>query len=118
MKTLKVGFFALLGLIVGISGAQYAYAQQAKTLKIGAVFALTGPAAPGIKECMEGVQGAADWVNAKGGITIKGQSYQIKVVPEDNKSAPEGIVAATNKLVHQDKVSLSWVRWCPAYRLR
>lgn len=104
MKALKIGFFALLGLIVVVSAAQVAYAQEAKTLKIGAVFALTGPAAPGIKEALEGVQGAADWVNKKGGIKIKGQPYLIEVIPEDNKSAPEGIVAAANKLVHQDKV--------------
>jgi branched-chain amino acid transport system substrate-binding protein len=97
-------FFVVLGLMVVIAVNQNVYAQEAKTLKIGAVFALTGPASPGIKECMEGVLGAADWINQKGGITIKGQQYRIKILPEDNKSSPEGIVAAANKLVHQDKV--------------
>lgn len=104
MKRIRFGFFVLLGLMVAIGMSQNVYAQEAKTLKIGAVFALTGPAAPGIKECMEGVQGAAEWINQKGGITIKGQQYQIEVIPADNGSSPEGIVAAANKLVHQDNV--------------
>jgi len=104
MKGLKLGFFVLFVLMVVIAVNQNVYAKGAKTLKIGAVFALTGPAAPGIKECMDGVQVAADWINEKGGITIKGQQYLIEIVPEDNKSTPDGIVAAANKLVYRDKV--------------
>lgn len=104
MKGLKLGFFVLLGLAIVIAVNQNVYAEGAKTLKVGAIFALTGPAAPGIKDAMEGVQAAADWINKKGGITVKGQHYLIEVVPEDNKSAPDGIVAATNKLVYKDEV--------------
>ncbi|MAF32512.1 MAG: ABC transporter substrate-binding protein [Desulfobacterales bacterium] len=104
MNKIKLGFFVVLGFMFVITVSQNTYAQEAKTLKIGAVFALTGPAAAGIKDCMDGVQAAADWINKKGGITVKGQQYLIEVVPEDNKSAPDGIVAAANKLVYKDEV--------------
>lgn len=75
-----------------------------KTLTIGALFSLTGPASPTIKLGRDGAIGAAEWINEKGGITIKGERYRIEVVAEDDKSTPDGAVAATNKLVHKDKV--------------
>jgi len=77
---------------------------EAKTLKVGAVFAVTGPAAPTIKYNIEGAILAAEWINEKGGITVNGQQYLIEIVAEDNKSSPDGAVAAANKLVYQDKV--------------
>jgi branched-chain amino acid transport system substrate-binding protein len=45
-----------------------------------------------------------NWINSKGGITVKGEKYQIEVISEDIKAVAEGAVTAANKLVHQDKV--------------
>ncbi|MBW1700737.1 MAG: ABC transporter substrate-binding protein [Deltaproteobacteria bacterium] len=104
MKALKFGFFVLLAVMVVIAVNQNVYAKGAKTLKIGAVFALTGPAAPGIKDNMQGVQVAADLINEKGGIIIEGHQYLLEIVPEDNKSVPDGTIAAANKLVYKDGV--------------
>lgn len=109
MKRLKLGFSILLALTLVLTLLLGACAgptppPEAKTLKVGSIFALTGPAAPGIKECAQGVEAAADWINEKGGITIDGQKYLLEIVPEDNKSNPEGTIAATNKLVYEDKV--------------
>ena len=109
MKKLKFGLFVLLALTLVALPAMAACAEptpppEAKTLKVGSIFALTGPAAPGIKECAQGVEAAADWINEKGGITIDGQKYLLEIVGEDNKSNPESTIAATNKLVYEDKV--------------
>lgn len=77
----------------------------AKELKIGSLSVLTGPGSPGISpQDVYGVHGAADWINSKGGITINGEKYLIKVITEDTKDSTEGMVAAANKLVYKDKV--------------
>lgn len=75
------------------------------TLKIGSLFPLTGPAAPGMgPEATDGVKAAADWINDKGGITVKGEKYRIQIIPEDNQSTPEGTIAAANKLIYDHEV--------------
>jgi branched-chain amino acid transport system substrate-binding protein len=81
-----------------------ATAPETKILRVGAIFALTGPAAPGIKDNMQGAQAAADLINEKGGIVVDGHQYLLEIIPEDNKSAPDGTIAAANKLVYKDGV--------------
>jgi branched-chain amino acid transport system substrate-binding protein len=46
----------------------------------------------------------ADWINEKGGITVKGEKYKIELAVEDNKMSPAGSVDAATKLVYEDKV--------------
>lgn len=77
---------------------------EAKTLKIGAIACLTGWAAPGEVPANEGAVLAVDWINEKGGITVNGETYLLKLVTEDMKSTAEDTIAATNKLVHDQKV--------------
>lgn len=108
-KSLRViGFMSLAVILVAsLSWFDYANAVSppgAKTLMVGALFSLTGPAAPAVKEARDGAIFAAEWINGKGGITIRGQRYVIEVVAEDDKSSPDAAVAATNKLVYKDKV--------------
>jgi branched-chain amino acid transport system substrate-binding protein len=94
----------LIALLSLVDDAKPASPPGAKTLMVGALFSLTGPAAPAVKQGKDGAILAAEWINGKGGITIKGQRYVIEVVAEDDKSSPDAAVAATNKLVHKDKV--------------
>lgn len=80
-------------------------AGQAKQLKFGSIAVLTGPGSAGIPpQDVYGVHGCADWLNSKGGITVNGQPYTIEVITEDTKDSAEGLMAAVNKLVFQDKV--------------
>jgi branched-chain amino acid transport system substrate-binding protein len=44
-------------------------------------------------------------INEDGGITIKGQQYQIELVVEDGQSTVEGCATACNRLVYDEKVS-------------
>ncbi len=97
-------FFMLITVILLPMTGHAASPGATKTLPIGALFSLTGPASPTIKQGRDGAVVAAEWLNEKGGITIKGERYRIEVVAEDDKSTPDGAVAATNKLVHKDKV--------------
>jgi branched-chain amino acid transport system substrate-binding protein len=47
---------------------------------------------------------AADWINKKGGVTIKGEKYFIEIMLEDSKESIDGAVTATTKLVTRDEV--------------
>jgi branched-chain amino acid transport system substrate-binding protein len=94
----------LASLLFSVAYTGAASASEIQTLKIGVLFALSGPASQSVKECADGAKAAAEWLNQKGGVVVKGEKYQIALVVEDNKSTPDGAAAATNKLVFKDKV--------------
>ncbi|MFC1862588.1 ABC transporter substrate-binding protein [Thermodesulfobacteriota bacterium] len=99
---LIISAIALIGVLIFDS---YTKPAIAKELKIGSLSVLTGPGSPGISpQDVFGVHGAADWINSKGGLTINGEKYLIKVITEDTKDSTAGMVAAANKLVYKDKV--------------
>lgn len=75
-----------------------------QTLKIGALVSLTGFASASETLIWDGVKLFQDWINEKGGITIKGQPYTIEFVAEDGQSTADGAVAAATKLVYDDGV--------------
>jgi ABC-type branched-subunit amino acid transport system substrate-binding protein len=74
---------------------------QVKTLKIGLISSVTGPMAPAFKSELDAAKPAADLVNQKGGITVKGQKYLIEIVTGDDQSSPPGAVSAANKLMQE-----------------
>jgi branched-chain amino acid transport system substrate-binding protein len=73
-------------------------------LKIGAIVSFTGFASASETLIWNGIQLFQDWINGKGGITIKGQPYNLKFVAEDEQSSADGSVAAATKLVTDDGV--------------
>ncbi len=75
---------------------------QPKTLKIGVINSMTGPMAPAFKSMIEAAKPAADLINQRGGVTVKGQKYLVEVLTTDDQSTPPGAVAATNKLLQSD----------------
>lgn len=75
---------------------------ETKTLKIGLVASMTGPLAPAFKSAITAAKPAADFMNQRGGVTIKGQKYQIEIITADDQSSPAGAVAAANSLLQQD----------------
>jgi branched-chain amino acid transport system substrate-binding protein len=78
---------------------------QAKTLKIGAIWGLTGPGSQVQVVMKDAAMLAVEWINGKGGITIDGEKYEIELVVEDNKNTAAGAVSAATKLVHREKVN-------------
>ncbi len=86
------------------TGQAQTKAGPGKTLRIGSLKALTG-----FYSFLDGpdssdVKLMAGMINAKGGVTIKGQRYDIEIVDEDIKSTLEGTTAAATKLVFEKKV--------------
>ena len=111
MKTWKqkllgsIGMILMLVVLLAIApSAGAAPATEAKTLEIGVIASLTGPGSETELIILNGAKLAKDWINNKGGITVKGQKYQIKLLVEDIKSSAEGTTTATIKLVEKDKV--------------
>lgn len=93
--------FALTAAIAAlIAGAQPAVA--ADVLKIGISAGLTGYAATVDRAWRDGVQLAAEVLNAQGGV----MGQKIEVVVEDNRSEPQEAVTAYRKMITSDNVDV------------
>lgn len=79
-------------------------AAEEKTLKIGGLFGLTGFFSAFDQVQEQEAQVTADIINESGGIKVKGQPYNIKLITYDFKSTMDGVAAGANKLIYQDKV--------------
>jgi len=77
---------------------------EPKTLVIGDIVNLSGFLAPHHVPQEAYTQAYVEMINERGGITIKGQQYLIKLITEDSKSTPEAAMSAANKLVFEDEV--------------
>jgi branched-chain amino acid transport system substrate-binding protein len=79
-------------------------AQQAKTLRIGALTASSGIFSVLETTDVVDLMNMAKMINEKGGVTIKGQRYDVEIVTEDTKSTFDGCTAGANRLVFDKKV--------------
>jgi branched-chain amino acid transport system substrate-binding protein len=96
-------FVVLAGVMVGLS--LYGYpALAADEIKIGNIWPMTGPGALWGMPFHNVVQYQADQINAKGGLTVGGKKYLIKIIKEDTKYVPSEARKVTEKLIYQDKV--------------
>ena len=77
---------------------------EAKTLKIGIVLPLSGPAAPWGMQTEQGAEWAVSRINAAGGIKAGADTYMISVVKCDDKYiGSEGATCAT-RMVYDERV--------------
>ncbi|MBS7703657.1 ABC transporter substrate-binding protein [Chelatococcus asaccharovorans] len=88
----------LAATLVPAALAQKASAQD-KTVKIGAIFAQTGPNASIGSEALIGTQYAIKKINEAGGVKVGGETYKFELVNIDDESKAERAVAAAEKLV-------------------
>lgn len=88
-----------------VAGAAAGAAQaQEKTLKIGVLGVMSGPAASwGLvnRYCAEA---AAEMINENGGWEIGGEKYKIEIVSIDDRNDPKVSVAGAERLVYQEGV--------------
>jgi ABC-type branched-subunit amino acid transport system substrate-binding protein len=77
---------------------------EAKTLKIGYLLCLTGWYSINDRNEERDVKIIADMINEKGGLTVKGQKYNIELVGEDGKSTMDAIAAGATRLAYDHKV--------------
>ena len=82
-------------------------AAEPNVLKVGLITSATGQMAPAFKSLLSAAKPAEDLFNQRGGVTIKGQKYQIKIVTQDDQSSPPGGIAAINRLM-QDEVKFTY----------
>ena len=100
LSGLMIICFAILLLGQPVWGA------EAKTLKVGGLFCLTGFGSSSETYIAQGAQLSEEWFNRQGGVTIKGEKYKIKLVIEDMKGTADGAVAAATKLLYDHKVKI------------
>lgn len=96
LLTLAVSVMLMTTALTGCGGAK----QEAKDIKIGGDFELTGGVANYGKQTVNGIQLAFKQANAAGGVLGK----QLTLVLADNKSEPAEATNAITKLITQDKV--------------
>ncbi|WP_248785820.1 ABC transporter substrate-binding protein, partial [Escherichia coli] len=82
-KLMKLTPFAA-ALLAAAALAMPASAQE--TLKLGSIFALSGPNASIGKEALGGTQYAVEKLNKAGGVEIGGKKYKLELVNVDDES--------------------------------
>ena len=92
---------------LALFGASLVQAQKFDdVLMIGAYEPMSGPGAALGIGASRGVGLAIDAWNAKGGLKVKGKSYEIKYTVYDHKYSAELAVEVANKLVFDDKIKI------------
>ncbi|MFC1965031.1 ABC transporter substrate-binding protein [Chloroflexota bacterium] len=97
--TILVSFCLLVG---GISCRQSA---EEKTVKVGALIALSGAASFWGIGCLNGLEIWVDDVNAAGGIEAGGQKYKVELFSYDDEFSVNRALEGAKKLVLEDKVN-------------
>ena len=100
----RISMIAVLVTSMMMLGRVTKVESEEKTIKIGFMYGLTGWGSQNEILCRDGSLMAVDWINEKGGITIRGQKYLIEPVVEDIKGDIAGSLAAAEKLVNQHRV--------------
>lgn len=103
MTMLRLTRRATLALLAATAMIPAAYAQD-KVLKIGSIFALSGPNASIGKEALGGAEYAVKKLNEAGGVEIGGEKYTLELVNVDDESKAERSVAGAEKLIGEDNV--------------
>ncbi len=96
-------------LVLFLSGGilfSFHHSALAGTLKIGIIAPLSGPGAPWGKSWPEGLELGIDDLEKAGGLKIKGEKYDVKVIPYDDKYTGAAGAQAANRLIAVDKVNI------------
>lgn len=101
LRSMALGTVSVLAVMVaGLSSADAAD----KTLKIGVLGVMSGPAASwGLvnRYCAETT---ANMINEGGGIEIGGETYDIEIVSIDDRNDPKVAVSGAERLVYEDDI--------------
>ncbi len=74
-------------------------------IKIGMSISLTGKFAEEGHQALCGVLASINYFNDKGGVTVNGKTYKLKLIYYDDKSDKNTVTQLYSKLVTQDKVN-------------
>jgi branched-chain amino acid transport system substrate-binding protein len=98
MTFITIGRRCVLAAVAVAAIAPAAFAQDS-VLRLGSIFAQTGPNASIGTEALTGVQYAARRINEAGGVEIGGTTYTVEIENIDDESRVERSVAAAERLV-------------------
>lgn len=99
-----LGFIAGLAFIMGTVFYPVSSFSAEKVLKIGAIFPLSGKAATWGLAAQKAITIKQKEVNARGGLNVGGEKYQIEIIWEDDKYNAATGRMAVERLVNRDKV--------------
>ena len=99
MKKVILFTFAICALMATAAWA-------AGPLKIGVVLPFSGPVGSDGQRTFNGIDLAVKEINAAGGVMVAGKKATIEIVREDSTCNPRMSVAAVEKLMTRDKVSI------------
>jgi branched-chain amino acid transport system substrate-binding protein len=92
-------FFAASVIVLLASSSSHAQAStHNNVLEIGLITSITGPVAPAFKPMYDAIKPAEDLVNRRGGLTVGGRRYDVRIIAADDQSSGAGAVAAISKL--------------------
>jgi branched-chain amino acid transport system substrate-binding protein len=96
--------FKMICFFVALVSASFLWSNsEAKDIVIGFSGPLSGPAAEYAQNCTNGMDMAVSQINKTGGIKIKGEKYNLKLVKLDDRMDPTQTVANARRLKEQDK---------------
>jgi branched-chain amino acid transport system substrate-binding protein len=101
-KQLSVAVVCSLVLVLALLPFSKSFAEDAQVFKFGMITSVTGQMAPAFRSLFEAAKPAEDLFNQRGGITVNGQKYTIKIVTEDDQSSPSGGIAAINRMIQNN----------------
>lgn len=104
MRTLKSTLLALgagAALALGLTASP---AQAEEELKIGVIAALSGGGTAWGQGLLRGVEIAVDELNSKGGLTVGGKTYKLRVIAFDDQYNAAQAKTAAERLVHDEKI--------------
>ena len=91
-------------LLLAPQGTAQTKTSQTKTLKIGYLLCLTGFLSVFDAAEERDLKIVAQMINEKGGLTVRGEKYNIELVGEDGKSTLDGVTAAAMMLTFDRRV--------------
>ena len=106
-KLLMVVLTTLVAASMVLTGCNKPAAQtEEKFFEVGVGTILSGPAANLGLNFQRGVQMAIDDVNAKGGVTIAGQKYTLRLIARDTKFDPATAKSVAEEFVYDKKLKV------------
>jgi branched-chain amino acid transport system substrate-binding protein len=75
-------------------------------INVGAILSLTGSQAESGQMAKEGYLFCQDWINAKGGVTVRGAGHRLNIDMADDQSRPSIAAEVTEQLISQNHDTL------------
>ena len=75
-------------------------------INVGAILSLTGSQAESGQMAKEGYLFCQDWINGKGGVTVKGAGHRLNIDMADDQSRPSIAAEVTEQLISQNHDTL------------